>query len=151
MVILESLLVGLATNGVYDLTKEAAGRAFSLIKQSRSDLIEAAENAAKTEDDDALRDALAGAIEVAASTGHVKIEGALLSAVKEAKFDHQQGTIIIGRTRVRAPTLVTGGGSGATGKTIIDEDTVLDSSGTSIKVGSGASIIMEGGASIKQT
>jgi hypothetical protein len=149
--ILETLLLGLAANGVYDLTKEAAVRTFSSIKQSRPDLIEAAENAARTKDDDALRHALAGAIEVAAATGHVKIEGAFLSAVREAQFDHQQGTIIIGGTRVNAPILVTGGGAGATGNTIIDGDTVLSSSGTSIEVGRGASITMTGGASIKQT
>ena len=151
MALLETLLLGLAANGVYDITKSAALKAFSSIKQSRPDLIDAVENAAKAKDDNALRNALSGAIEVAAATGHVEIEGALLSALREAKFDHQQGTIVIGSTRVSAPILVTGGGAGATGKTIIDGNTVLDSSGTSIKVGKGASIIMTGGASIKQT
>jgi hypothetical protein len=151
MTIFETLLLGLAESGVYDLTKEAVVRAFESIKKSRPDLIEAAENAAKTNDDDALRNALVGAIEVAAATGHVKIKGAFISAAREAQFDHQQGTIIIGETKVNAPILVTGGGAGATGKTIIDGDTVLSSSGTSIEVGRGASIVMTGGASIKQT
>lgn len=151
MAILETLLLGLAANGVYDLTKETAVLALKSINQSRPDLIEAAENAAKTKDDDALRNALAGAIEVAAATGQVKIEGAFLSAVREAHFDHQQGTIIIGKTRVNAPILVTGGGAGATGKTIIGGGIIMSSSGTSIEVGRGASITMTGGASIKQT
>lgn len=151
MPILETFLIGLAVRGVYDLTKEGAVRAYDALKASRPDLITKIENAAKSGDDDALRAAIVGAIEVAAATGHVEIRGTLISAAKQAMFDHQQGMISIGGTNIHAPTLVTGGGAGATGETVITGGTVLSSSGTSIDVGHGASIRMTGGASIKQT
>jgi hypothetical protein len=151
MPILETFFTGLAVRGVYDLTKEGAVRAYNALKTSRPDLIEKVEQAAKSGDDDALRAAIVGALEVAAATGQVEIQGAFLSAAKQATFDHQQGTISIGGTSIHAPSLVTGGGVGATGETVISGGTVLSSAGTSINVGHGASIRMTGGASIKQT
>lgn len=151
MPILETFLTGLAVRGVYDLTKEGALRAYDALRTSRPDLIDKVEQAAQSGDDAALREAIVGAIEVAAATGHVEIQGALLSAIKQATFDHQQGTIFIGGTNIHAPTLVTGGGAGATGETVISGGTVLSSAGTSVNIGHGASIRMTGGASMKQT
>ena len=125
--------------------------AYKLIKESRPDLVEAAEIAAAKGDDGGLRQALAGAIEVAAADGHVQIEGAHIAAVKSASFDHQTGTIVIGVTKIHAPVLVTGGGTNATGETRIGGGTVLSSAATSINMGAGASIRMTGNASIKQS
>lgn len=151
MTILETMLLGMATNGVYDFTREVAVKAFDWIRQNRSDLITQSDDAARCQDDAALRAALSGALIVAAESGNVLISGATISAVSEASFDHQHGTIIIGKTKIYAPTLVTGGSDGASGTTKIDSHTVLRSSGTSIVVGHGAAITMTGAASIKQT
>ncbi len=151
MPILETMLLGLAVNGAYDLTKEGATRAFNAVKKNRPDLIESAEVAAINKDDEALRSALSGAIEVAAATGHVELQGAILSAVNEARFDHQQGMITIGAAKIYAPTLVTGGGIGATGETTIGGGTTLNSAGTRIEVGQGSFIRVTGNASIKQS
>jgi len=151
VVILETIMLGAAGSGFYDLTRAAAKLALSSIKQDRPDLIEAAERAAQVNDDDALRDALIDAIKVVAGSGHVNIGESLITAVREATFDHQRGVIIIGGATIDAPVLVTGGGANATGKTVVEGDTALISSGTSIRVGSGASITLTGDATITQT
>jgi hypothetical protein len=52
---------------------------------------------------------------------------------------------------IDAPVLVTGGGANATGKTVVEGNTALISAGTSIRVGSGASITLTGDATITQT
>ncbi|MEO8926177.1 MAG: hypothetical protein ABI306_03345 [Caulobacteraceae bacterium] len=151
MALLEAILVDLAAHGLYDLTKAATAKAFEAIKTSRPDLIEKAERAAAAGDDNELRNALAGALDVAAASGHVQIDNALITAARQATFDHQHGTVSIGGTTVTAPILVTGGGSSASGETKIGGGTKLKSQGTSIDIGHGASIQITGNASIKQT
>ena len=151
MAILETVLLGMAANAAYGLTKAGASAIFDAVKTNRPDLIEKANSAAASGDDAALKDALTSALEVAAASGQVKIDGALLQATRLATFDHQGGEIHIGRTVITAPTLVTGGGHGATGQTTISGGTSMRSAGTSIEVGHGASIQITGGASIKQT
>jgi hypothetical protein len=92
-----------------------------------------------------------GVIDANAGTGSVDIDGALLEAIRGARFDHAHGTVDIANSRVSAPVLVTGGGIGATGQTLVGGNTSLKSQGTEIKVGKGASIKITGNASIKQT
>ena len=151
MAILETVLLGMAANAAYGLSKAGASAIYDAVKTGRPDLIEKADIAVATGDDTALKDALAGALEVAAASGRVRIDGALLQATRLATFDHQGGQIHIGRTVISAPTLVTGGAQGATGQTTISGGTSMLSAGTSIEVGHGASIQITGGASIRQT
>ncbi len=92
-----------------------------------------------------------GVIDAHAGTGTIKVDGALLSALRGIRFDHAAGTIRIGDATVEAPVLVTGGQPGATGKTNIDENTRLKSAGTEIDVGKGAKIEITGNAKIEQT
>lgn len=151
MALLETILVDLAVHGLYDLTKAAAAKAVEAIKTSRPDLIEKVEQAASAGDDAALRDALAGALEVAAASGHVQIDNALVTAARQATFDHQRGKVSIAGTTIIAPVLFTGGTTDALGRTILGGGTKLKSQGTSIDIGHGASIQITGNASIKQT
>jgi len=92
---------------------------------------------------------LAGVLEAFAGTGAISINGAFISALRSAHFDHQSGTVTIGNARVSAPVLHTGGTG--QGRTFIGGNTELRSAGTSIQIGQGASIVITGNAGIKQT
>lgn len=92
---------------------------------------------------------LAGALEVCAGAGSVSIDGAFITALRSANFDHQNGSVVIGNTRISAP-LLQSGGTGA-GHTFIGGNTELKSAGTSIRIGGGASITITGNASIRQS
>ena len=48
-----------------------------------------------------------------AAIGAINVNGAVLSALKGIKFDHQHGTVEIGNSVVSSDVLVTGGGPGA--------------------------------------
>lgn len=150
MPIIETILLGMAASGAYDLTKEGAKIAYQAVLSKRPDLIEAAESAAEAGDDQGLRTALTGAFEVLAGAGEVSIDGAVIEALRQATFDHQQGTVVIAGTQISAPVLVTGGGSGAKGKTVIGGGTSLSSAGTKATLTGSASITLTGNAQIKQ-
>lgn len=90
-----------------------------------------------------------GVLQAFAGRGAISINGAQIDALRSAHFDHQGGTITIGNARISAPTLQTGGTG--SGKTTITGNTQLQSAGTNIKVGQGASIVVTGNAGIKQT
>ena len=86
-----------------------------------------------------------------AADGSIIVDGVVMSALEQLKFDHQNGTIEIAGAILRSTVLITGGSTGASGQTVVGENTSMQSSGTAIEVGKGASIVMTGGASIKQT
>jgi len=75
----------------------------------------------------------------------------LLTAMRGIRFNHAQGTVRIGNTKVSAPVLVTGGQPGATGTTTIDGNIRLKTKGTQINVGGNAQIKITGDANITQT
>lgn len=152
MAIVEAVLTGLAAAGIWDGAKISAAAAYEAVLGERPDLIEKADAAAASGNDEALREALSGVIEVLASSGTVDIDGgAVIAATRQATFDHQTGRVNIAGATIAAPVLKTGGGVGATGETNIGGGTSLRSAGTAIDVGHGASIRITGGASIKQT
>ena len=90
-----------------------------------------------------------GILNIYAGTGSVKLNNAIVNAIKSAGFNHADGTITIDGSTISAPRLVTGGGDGATGTTKIS-GSKLKSRGTEIDVGSNASIEITGNASIEQ-
>lgn len=85
-----------------------------------------------------------------ANSGSIKVDGAVLTALRGIKFDHQRGTVQIGDAVISATVLVTGGTTGASGQTTIGPNTKLKTPGTGVEVGEGCGIHMVGGASIKQ-
>ncbi len=92
---------------------------------------------------------LAGILEALAGSGSIAIDGAVVTALRAAKFDHQVGSIRIGATSIFAPRLQTGG-SGP-GFTIITGDTSMRTRGTAVQVGRGAQIVISGNAQIIQS
>jgi hypothetical protein len=152
---LDHFLLAVAAHATFDLSKEALKKAFDYISDKRPDLAKAADVAEASGDVQAIdrifRQAV-GIIEADADAGLIQVDNALLVALNGIKFDHQNGNVTIhGSTLSSNKVLVTGGGPGSTGKTTIGGDTSLRSKGTAIDVGGNASIVMTGGASIKQS
>ena len=151
---LEHFFVAMAAHATVDISKEALKRVFDFVATRRPDLAQAAGKAEASGNlgdiEKVFRDAL-GVIVAEASNGQLKVDAAVLEALNGIKFDHQHGEVLIAGARISSKVLVTGGGAGATGKTMIGGNTSMRSQGTSIEVGSGASITMTGGATIKQS
>jgi hypothetical protein len=151
---LEHFLAAMAAHVTVDLSKEALKKAFEYVATKRPDLAADANKAEATgnfiEIEKVFRDAV-GVIVAAAATGSIKIDDGTLNALNGIKFDHQHGTVNIAGAVISSKVLATGGGASATGKTTIGRNTSLRTQGTSIEVGSGCSIVVTGGASIKQT
>lgn len=148
------LAMGIAGNAAYDAAKRSLGAAFRYVADKRPDLDQAAAAAVSAKDASRIADVFEKAVGVIiadAARGEIKVDGGALNALNGIKFDHQHGRVSISNATVSADVLVTGGSSGASGQTNIGGNTVLKSAGTSIEVGHGASIIMTGGASIKQS
>ena len=138
-----NIVAGFATDKVKSLFQTAA--------RLHPPLAEDMQGASTTQDVERIFRDLVGVIDAHAGTGAIKMDGALLSALREIRFDHAGGRIHIGNTTIQAPVLVTGGRAGATGETIIDGKTKLKSAGTEIDVGQGAQIKAIGNAQIEQT
>ena len=90
-------------------------------------------------------------IDAQAGTGAISIDGELLTAVRGIRCNHAHGTVRIGDSTVKAPVLVTGGQSGATGTTIVESNSYLKSNGTQITVPEHGQMKISGDAQIKQT
>jgi hypothetical protein len=136
---------GLAAN----LSTEALKAAYQSVFASRPDLERRLTQPNSAADIQAALGELAGALEVFAGNGSISINGSIINALRSATFDHQNGTVRIGNAQISAPLLTTGGTG--RGTTTIGGNTELRSAGTSIQIGAGASIVMTGGAQIKQS
>ncbi len=151
---LEHFFIAVAAHITADVSKEGFKKAFDYIARVKPELAKAASDAEKIGDikaiDDILQESL-GIINFAAASGNLKIDGAVLTAINSIRFDHQNGKVKIAGTTLSSQILVTGGSSTSTGRTTLGSNTNLKSQGTEIKIGNGASIVMTGGASIKQT
>ncbi len=107
-------------------------------------------HAAKTPKDyENLFAGVLGVIDANAGDGKISIDKALVEALRKIRFDHAKGTVTIDGSTISAPTITTGGSLGAGGQTNIT-DSELNTPGTSIKVGKGASINITGSARIDQ-
>lgn len=152
--LLEAYLLGLGVNASCALSVKAAKAAYKWIQDNRSDLIENVEHAQKEGDAKAVDEALneaTGAILAAAGLGSLEIDGGSMIALKEIRFDHEHGIVTINDTTIQSNTILTGGGINSSGTTTISGNTTLQSQGTSINIGKGASIKITGNARITQT
>lgn len=131
------------------LTVDAAKTAYAKVVGRRPDLERKLQAPASPEEYQQALNDLGGELEALAGSGEISINMAVIEAVRMARFDHQDGKVHIGNSVVSAPVLITGG-SGR-GQTVISGGSELRSAGTGISVGQGASIVMTGNASIKQT
>ena len=146
-----SIVTGIASGILGNFSTDVVKHFFTTVF-SINPSIESKLQAAKTSTDieSIFREAV-GVIDANADKGSIDVDGTLLEALRGIRFDHAHGTVNIAGSTLKAQVLVTGGSSGSTGQTTIGENTEMRSHGTSIQVGKGCSIVMTGGASIKQT
>jgi len=141
--ILSNLAVNYFVNFSTPTIKKFFQRAFELDPSLKDDL----KNAKTTKDLEKAFQKSVGVIDAQAGTGEIAVDRSFLKALREIKFDHQDGKVIIQGSVLRAGVLETGGeGSGETEI----KSAELKSKGTKIVVGRGASVRMTGNARIKQ-
>lgn len=146
MTILTELAVHYFAHYSIEAVHKLFGQAFKLKPELEGKL----DSIKTTSDLEAFFKEAVGVIDAAASDGKIEVNETLLSAVRGIRFDHQNGTVTIENSTLKADILHTGGSQGAKGTTTISA-TNMHSKGTSIQVGKGASITITGGASITQT
>jgi len=146
-----SMVTGIASGILANFSTDAVKQFFTVVFREKPELEEKLKNASSNADVEVIFQEAVGVIDACAKRGAINIEGVLLEALRGIRFDHSNGTVTISGTTMKAQVLVTGGGLGASGTTVIGENTEMRSNGTSIKLGKGCSIKMTGNASIKQT
>ena len=144
-----NFLVSFAAGIGVNATTAAISAAFQKVFSSRPDLENRLGHPVSPADFERALAEASGVLEALAGSGSISIDGALITALRSARFDHQNGSIRIGNTTISSPLLHTGG-SGK-GQTVIEGNTELRSKGTGISVGKGAGIIISGNAGIKQS
>lgn len=142
------LLQGLATGYFTGFTVPVIQKFFSTAFQFRPSLENDLRNAKSINDFEKVFNEAVGVIDAQAGNGFISIDGGFLNAIRGIRFDHNNGTVFINGSTIKAPILQTGGTNGIGQTTITNAN--LNSQGTEIQIGSGASIIMTGGASIRQ-
>lgn len=143
-----NFLISFAAGVGANVTTAAASTAFQRVLGARPDIEKRLAQPSSPADFQSALAEVGGVLEALAGSGSIGIDGALITAFRSARFDHQHGRIHIGNAVVRAPVLQTGGTG--SGQTVIGGNTELRSQGTSIQIGQGAGIIITGNAGIKQ-
>jgi len=146
-----SIVMGWASGILANFSTDAVKQFFTTVFREKPELEKKLENVSSITDVELIFREAVGVIDACAVKGSINIDGGLLEALRGIRFDHAHGTVNISGTTMKAPVLVTGGGVGASGTTVVGENTEMRSKGTSIKLGKGCSIKMTGGSNIKQT
>lgn len=143
-----AVLTSVATGYFVNFTTPTVKRLFEKAFAFDPSLEEELKQAETPQDFEEVLNRVVGTIDASAGTGNVKVNGALMEAMRGIRFDHQDGTVTIDGATLQAPRLYTGGKG--KGKTSIGSDSALHSEGTSIQIGQGAFIEISGDASITQ-
>lgn len=145
------IVTGFLTGVLANIATDELKRVGRWLEVKHPSIVSKIMQATQPEDKEAVFQEIKNTIEAAAGTGSIEINNALLEAIRAVAFDHNSGAICIADSTVRAEKLETGGGTTATGRTTIGENTTLQSQGTSIKTGTNSSITITGNAKINQT
>jgi hypothetical protein len=143
-----NFLISFAAGVGANVTTAAASAVFQKVLGTRPDLEKRLAQPSSPQDFESALAEVGGVLEALAGSGSIVIDGALIAALRSARFDHQHGRVQIGNAVISAPVLQTGGTG--SGQTTIGGNTELRSAGTSIQIGKGASIVITGNAGIKQ-
>src|SRR5690606_17939217 len=122
LTVLLNLGTGVGANFATSGIKTALGSLF----KDRPDLDRRISNPTSGEDLQSALSEVASQLQVLAASGSVQIDGAVITALSGARFDHNSGRIHIGNTTVSAARLQTGGTG--PGQTVISGNTELRSS-----------------------
>lgn len=140
----ESLLVSYAANIGARLTAAACSKVMNTVYGRRPDLKPRLNSPTSPADLAGALQELGGVFELLAGEGTIEIDGPIITAIRAARFDHQNGSIVMGNLRVKA-AIVQGGGSGP-GQTVVGENSVFESQGTKMIIGKGCTMIVTGNA-----
>jgi len=142
--LIANVAAGYFTNFSYPVVSGFFQKAFRLKPSIEQDLVQAR----TSEDIEKVFHEATGVILANAGNGGIEVDSAFVEAMRNIKFDHQHGKITIQGSVIKAPVLQTGGTGN--GSTYIGGGTSLQSAGTKIDIGQGASIHMTGNAKITQ-
>lgn len=145
--LITSILTALATNYFTEFTAPVVKDFFEKVFQINPSLESELKAASTNEDFEKIFKAAVGVIDAQAGTGLIKIDNALLEALRGIRFDHQNGLIFVSGSWVNAPKIQIGSGSG-TGKTTIT-NSKLKSQRASIDLNGNSSLNVGGNATVK--
>ena len=141
--ILTEIASGYFVNFSSDIVKNYFRKVFKLQPSLEKDL----KNAKSHQDFERIFKESIGVIDEASGSGSIDIDHGFLEAIRGIRFDHQNGTVTIQGSTLKAPILQTGGtGSGETNIS----GSNMKSRGTEIKIGKNAAIRIKGNAQIRQ-
>ncbi len=146
-----SIVTGIASGILANFSTDAVKHLFGTVFSIQPELEDKLKAVKTSVDIETIFHEAVGVIDAHADHGSINIDGGLLEALRGIRFDHAHGIVNIAGATLKSQVLVTGGSADSTGQTTIGGNTQLNSQGTSIQVGEGCSIVMTGGASIKQT
>lgn len=145
-----NIVISLATNYFTEFTVSAVKKFFEKAISEKPEIEEKLLRAGNSKDFEEIFNEATGIVDATANTSELKVIGTFLEALKGIRFDHADGKVLIKGTVMEAPVLVTGGRIDSSGSTVIEGGSKLKSRGTSIDVGEGSGIIIEGDAQIRQ-
>ena len=125
----------------------AVEKLFRTAFKLRPGLGKRASEARTTADIEAIFREAVGVLDAHAATGSIDIDNVLLTAIRAIRFNHEDGTVAIECTTMKAPVIRIGGEPGATGTTKVT-DTTLEAGGSKAVIEKGAAMGIDGGANI---
>ncbi|TRX25544.1 hypothetical protein FNW25_08915 [Flavobacterium franklandianum] len=141
------IIQGLVSGYFVELTTPVLKNWLTSAFTSQPELAEKFKNAKTSQEFEAATEELTSVIEALAGEGKIEVDQATIEAIKGITFDHQQGTVTIMGSTLKAQNISLGGtGSGITTLT----NTISQTPGTRIELKGGAQIIMTGNARIDQ-
>lgn len=148
--IVSDILTSLAVNYFSSFSETKVKDFFNKAIKEKPEIEDQLKHAKSSYDFEEIFKEATGVIALNANDDEIKVFGGLLEALRGIKFDHGDGKVEIQGSVLNAPVLVTGGTVKSSGSTFIGENTELKSSGTSITLGKGSSISLDGNSSISQ-
>ena len=126
---MEELLIQLGLNLASESVKESIKGVINCIFKENSDLNKRTSEALNAKSEKLLNEVasdILNEIKIAAKSGKVSIDGAVLDALNKISINHQNGLIEINNTTISSDTLVTGGlSANSSGTTIVGGNTTL--------------------------
>ena len=137
--IVSDILTSLAVNYFSSFSETKVKDFFNKAIKEKPEIEDQLKHAKSSYDFEEIFKEATGVIALNANDDEIKVFGGLLEALRGIKFDHGDGKVEIQGSVLNAP-----------GSTFIGENTELKSSGTSITLGKGSSISLDGNSSISQ-
>ena len=142
----DPFLMSVAANYFSSFSYPVVENFFKQVFNLKPEIEEELKNAKTITDFEKIFNDAVGVIDVQVNNGSISVDQSFLNAIKGIRFDHQNGTVSVSNSSLKAPVLQMGGtGHGQTTIT----GSKLSAGGSQVHVGGGASIKISGNASMK--